>query len=93
MATIQVYQSELKKKIPLEYIGKVKYIGPDNPLSFINGGEYNIVLDKYKNLKVVDETEEDYIYILSEPNSLGGKFYFIDDPKGILKDYMEKYKN
>lgn len=33
------------------------------------------------------------IYILSEPNSLGGKFYFIDDLKGILKDYMKEYKN
>ncbi len=92
MATIQVYQSELNKEIPLEYIGKVKYIGPNDPLSFIDGGEYNIVLDENKDLKVVDETEEDYIYLLSEPNSLGGKFYYMEDPKGILKAYMEEYQ-
>ena len=33
------------------------------------------------------------IYMLSEPNDLGGKFYYTDDPKGILKKYMEEYKS
>ncbi|CAG7589962.1 hypothetical protein PEPTYR26121_01107 [Peptoniphilus tyrrelliae] len=94
MKTIQVYQSEFDKEIPLEYVGKVKYIGPDDPLSFVNNGEYNIVFDKNNTLKVVDETEEDYIYALSEPNNLGGKFFYIvDDPRGILKKYMKEYKN
>lgn len=62
MKTIQVHQSEFDKEIPLEYVGKVKYIGPDDPLYFVNNGEYNIVFDKNNTLKVVDETEEDYIY-------------------------------
>ena len=93
MKTIQVYQSEFDKEIPLEYVGKVKYIGPDDPLSFVNNGEYNIVFDKNNTLKVVDETEEDYIYALSEPNNLGGKFFYIDDPWGILKKYMKEYKD
>lgn len=94
MKIIQVYQSEFDKEIPLEYVGKVKYIGPDDPLSFVNNGEYNIVFDKNNTLKVVDETEEDYIYALSEPNNLGGKFFYIvDDPRGILKKYMKEYKN
>lgn len=94
MKTIQVYQSEFDKEIPLEYVDKVKYIGPDDPLSFVNNGEYNIVFDKNNTLKVVDETEEDYIYALSEPNNLGGKFFYIvDDPRGILKKYMKEYKN
>ena len=94
MKTIQVYQSEFDKEIPLEYVGKVKYIGPDDPLSFVNNGEYNIVFDKNNTLKVVYETEEDYIYALSEPNNLGGKFFYIvDDHRGILKKYMNEYKN
>ena len=63
MKTIQVYQSEIDKEIPLEYVGKVIYTGPDDPLSFINGSEYSVVLDKYNTIKVVDETEEDYIYV------------------------------
>ncbi|MEQ3347528.1 hypothetical protein [Peptoniphilus senegalensis] len=84
MKIIQVYQSEFDKEIPLEYVGKVKYIGPDDPLSFVNNGEYNIVFD---------ETEEDYVYILNEPNKLGGEFFYIDDPRGILKKYMKEYKD
>lgn len=93
MKTIQVYQSEFDKEIPLEYVGKVKYIGPDDPLNFVNNGEYNIVFDENNTLKVVDETEEDYVYILNEPNNLGGKFFYIDDPWGILKKYMKEYKD
>lgn len=93
MKTIQVYQSEFDKEKPLEYVGKVKYIGPDDLLYFVNNGEYNIVFDKNNTLKVVDETEEDYMYILSEPNNLGGKFFYIDDTWGILKKYMKEYKN
>ena len=33
------------------------------------------------------------ISILTEPNNLGGKFFYIDDPWGILKKYMKEYKN
>ena len=33
------------------------------------------------------------ISILTEPNNLGGKFFYIDDPRGILKKYMKEYKN
>ncbi|MFR2891908.1 hypothetical protein [Peptoniphilus grossensis] len=50
MKTIQVHQSEFDKEIPLEYVGKVKYIGPDDLLSFVNNGEYNIVFDKNNTL-------------------------------------------
>lgn len=90
---IDVFQCQLNKKIPLEYIGKVVYIGPDDFLRFTNNKEYYIVLDENNTLKVVDDEEEDYIYNLSRPNDIGGKFYFTDDPQGILKNYMEEYKN
>lgn len=89
---IPVYQCELDREIPLEYIGTVIYIGPYDPLSFTNGKDYAIVRDDNGWLKVVDDTEEDYIYDLSEPNTRGGKFYYLDDPQGILKDLMNAYK-
>lgn len=92
MKTINVYQSELNKEIPLEYIGKVKYIGPDDPLSFINEKEYYVVCDRYKVLKDVDETKEDYVYDSTNPDNLGGKCYYIEDSKDILKEYMSEYK-
>lgn len=92
MRTIRVYQCELNREIPLEYVGTVKYIGPYDPLSFTNGKDYAIGRDDNGCLKVVDDTEEDYIYDLSEPNTRGGKFYYLDGPQGILKDLMSAYK-
>lgn len=90
MKTVDVFQCELGEKIPLEYIGKVKYIGESFGVdSLTNGSEYLIVRDKYKDLKVVDDSEEDYLYSLKNPapadgSSKGGKFEIVDDPKGIL---------
>ena len=92
MRMIPVYQCELDRSIPLEYIGTVKYVGPYDPLSFTNGKDYAIVRDDNGWLKVVDDTDEDYIYDLSEPNTRGGKFYYLDEPQGILKDLMSAYK-
>lgn len=90
MNTINVFQSELNKEIKMQYIGKVKYVGSDDYLSFINNKTYNVVLDKYNCIKVVDETGEDYVYSLTEPIK-GGKFYYIDDPKNILKKYISEF--
>ena len=90
MNTIKVFQSVLNKEIEMQYIGKVKYVGTDDYLCFINNKTYNVVLDKYNCVKVVDETDEDYVYSLTEP-IVGGKFYYIDDPQDILKNYMSEY--
>ena len=90
---VDVYQCELGKTIPLEYIGTVKYIGPTiGAVSLTGGREYMIVLDEYDDLKVVDDEEEDYNYSLIAPGGRGGKFYYTDDPQGILKDYMSAYQ-
>lgn len=98
MTMINVYQSELNKEIPLEYIGSVKYIGESFGVdSLTNDKEYNIVKDKNGDLKVVDDSGEDYLYDLISPkpldnSSVGGKFYLIDDPKSILQKVgIEKY--
>lgn len=93
MKYIDVFQCELNKTIPLEYIGKVKYIGETFGVDGLtNNGEYNIVRDKDGNIKVVDDSEEDYIYSLINPSpldgtSVGGTFYIIDDPNEELRSY------
>ena len=56
------------------------------------GREYMIVLDEDENIKLVDNDEEDYSYDLIRPNSPGGKFYYVDDPQGVLKKYMSAYE-
>lgn len=93
MKYVDVFQCELNKTIPLEYVGKVKYIGESFGVdSLTNNGEYNIVRDKDGNIKVVDDSDEDYIYSLINPrpadgNSKGGSFYIIDDPYEELRSY------
>lgn len=58
MKTIDVYQCELDKTIPLEYVGRVKYIGESFGVdSLTNGKEYNLVKDKTGWVKVVDDSE------------------------------------
>jgi hypothetical protein len=92
MKTIDVYQCELDKTIPLEYVGRVKYIGESFGVdSLTNGKEYNLVKDKTGWVKVVDDSEEDYVYDLLNPrpgnnSSEGGIFIIVDDPSGILKN-------
>lgn len=99
MKTIMVYQCELGKKIPLKYIGKVKYIGETFGLdSLTNGNNYYIVRDETNYPKVVDDSGEDYIYNLQAPapldgSSKGGKFYYIDDPTNFLCNYMDKFES
>lgn len=97
MTMINVYQSELNKEIPLEYIGKVIYIGASGGYgSLTNNTKYNIVRDSMGDLKVVDDSEEDYLYNLNNPRNFDdeseGKFYLIDDPKNILQKVgIKKY--
>lgn len=89
---VDVYQCELGRTIPLEYVGLVKFIGPSDMASITDGYEYMIVLDEDENIKVVDNDEEDYNYDLTEPTGASGRFYYVDDPQGVLKDYMNAYE-
>lgn len=91
MKTIEVYQCVLDKTIPLEYVGRVKYIGKTFGVdSLTNGKEYDLVKDETGWVKVVDDSEEDYIYDLVNPkpvdnSSEGGIFVIVDDPYGTLE--------
>lgn len=94
MKTIKVYQCDIDAYIDLQYIGKVKYIGESFGVeSLTNNSEYNIVYDKNDDIKVVDDSGEDYFYELDNPKPLdgsssGGKFVIIDDPMSILAKYI-----
>lgn len=75
MKTINVYQCVLDKEIPLEYIGKVKYIGESFGIEILtNGGIYDVVYDETKTIKVVDDSKEDYIYDLVNPRPLDSSY-------------------
>ena len=95
MKTIKVYQSEYNKKIPLEYIGRVKYVGITFGVdSLTNDKIYNVVYDKNRTIKIVDDSNEDYYYDLINPSPIdgssdGGKFYIIEDLNGILSKIIK----
>lgn len=89
---VDVYQCELGKTIPLEYVGLVKFIGPSDTPMITDGREYMIVLDEDGIYKVVDDEEEDYVYNICEPTGASGRFYYVDDPQGLLKRYLPKYE-
>lgn len=94
MKTINVYQCELDREIPLEYVGQVKYSGESFGVDSLTDGEvYDVVRDETGMIKIVDDSEEDYIYDLVNPKPLngsspGGKFRIIDDPNKELGKYI-----
>lgn len=96
MKTVKVYQCELDESIPLEYIGEVIYSGETfySGDGLTDGTKYLIVRDDSGDLKVVDDSEEDYLYDLNNPrpadgSSPGGKFKILDDPDGILRNVIK----
>lgn len=94
MKTINVYQCVFDKEIPMEYVGKVKYSGESFGVDSLTDGEvYDVVRDETGMIKIVDDSEEDYIYDLVNPKPLngsspGGKFRIIDDPNKELGKYI-----
>lgn len=41
---------------------KVKYIGESDPLALINGKVYEVLSIEYGYYRIVDETDDDYLY-------------------------------
>lgn len=95
MRKIDVYQCEINKTSKLDYIGKVKYIGESFGVDALTDGSiYDVVFDINGDIKIVDDSGEDYIYDLNNPkpldgSSVGGEFYIIDDPNNILINYIK----
>lgn len=91
MRTIAVYQCELGKTIPLEHVGKVKYIGKSFGVdSFTANKVYDVVRNQYRQLAVVDDSDEDYLWDLRNPRPFNGdeptdgKFELVEDYTGEL---------
>lgn len=41
---------------------KVKYIGKSDPLTLMNGKTYDVISVEQEWYRIVDETDEDYLY-------------------------------
>ena len=61
---MKVYQSKENKYIDMEVLDRYKYIGETDELEFINGKIYNCVGYEDDMARIVDETQEDYLYSL-----------------------------
>ncbi len=72
---------------------KVKYVGNSfGALSLTNGEIYDCLGVEYGYLRIVDDSEDDYLYSARNPrpldgNSPGGRWEIIkDDEQGTLKE-------
>lgn len=81
----KVYQSETNSYIELEVIAKVKYVGVSFGVEGLTNGKiYDCVGIEDGMLRIVDDSEEDYLYSAIEPadlanNRLCGKWEIIED--------------
>lgn len=94
---IKVYQSETAKYKEMESIGKLRYRGESfGAVSLSNGRTYDVIEVLTDDLvRVVDDSEEDYLYSMKNPapldgSSRGGKWELVEDYKGIIKKEFNK---
>ncbi len=77
-------------------LGKIKYVGKSfGAVSLTNGKVYDCVAVEYPFFRVIDDSGEDYLYLIDNPCSLEnpeeerGKWVIIDDPINELRKYLE----
>ena len=76
-------------------IGKVKYIGKSFGVeSLTNGNVYECLGVEYPFIRVIDDSEEDYLYSIIKPSSmenpeLCGKWVIVEDKDGVLGEYIK----
>lgn len=76
-------------------IGKVRYVGKSfGVVSLTDGKEYDVIGIEHPFIRVVDDSNEDYLYSISKPGSmedpdLCGEWVIVKDEKGILKNAFE----
>ena len=71
-------------------ICRLKYFGVD---SLTNNKIYDVISVESLFIKIIDDSEEDYLYSLSKPSCLEnpklcGVWKIIEDPKGIIKENL-----
>lgn len=75
-------------------ICRVKYIGKSFGVdSLTNNKIYDVLSVESLFIKIIDDSEEDYLYSLSKPSCLEnpklcGVWKIIEDPKGIIKENL-----
>ena len=96
MKTVDVYQCETDERIPLELMAIVRYKGESFGVEGLTDGKnYYIVRDKFGYPKVVDDSDEDYIYDLINPRPLdnsskGGRFEILVDYTGEVTNLINR---
>ena len=79
------YDIETNSYIEVEIIGKVRYIGKSFGVEGLtNGKVYNVIGIENDMLRVIDDSEEDYLYSITKPacladTSLCGKWEIVGD--------------
>ena len=75
-------------------IGKVKYIGENFGVkSLTNGKTYDVINIELPFIRIIDDSNEDYLYSVYTPSSLEnptlcGKWEIVNDPKNILNNVI-----
>lgn len=76
-------------------IGRVRYVGKSFGVDSLTDGRiYSVVGMEDGFIRVIDDSDEDYLYSITTPSSLEdpdlcGKWEIVDDPSNILKDYIK----
>lgn len=77
-------------------IGKLRYVGKSFGIeSLTNGKVYNCLEIDPPFVRVIDDSDEDYLYSIIGPSSmenpeLCGEWVIVEDKTGILKEYIKK---
>lgn len=75
-------------------IGKVKYVGDSFGVEGLTDGKiYTCVEVDFPFLRIIDDSDEDYLYSIKKPCSmenpeLCGKWVIVEDKEGILQQYI-----
>lgn len=83
----KVYQSETDSYIEMEIIARVRYIGESFGVEGLTNNKiYDVVAIEGDMIRVVDDSEEDYLYSVITPGDLVekklfGKWEIIEDTK------------
>jgi hypothetical protein len=76
-------------------ICRVKYIGKSFGVDGLTNNKiYDVISAEPPFIRIIDDSEEDYLYSLSKPSCLEnpklcGVWKIIEDPKGIIKENLE----
>ena len=77
-------------------IGKVKYVGKTFGIESLTDGKvYDCLAVDPPFIRVIDDSEEDYLYSIIKPSSmenpdLCGDWVIVEDKNGTLAEYIKK---